>query len=453
MTSTAGGRSRKKAPEAHLSQLESELEQARADIFMIDTIIGTSIDPMTVLDSNGRITRANPAFYALLGCSADDVVQREPLLFAFVEEGVHETTYGEQVTIDKDYYDKNFEMTGRLFKTGKIENHEFFISRSDKKLVPVEGNFMLIRDARGRRTGAFAMLRDITQHKLQANSMRQARDFLENIFQTTDDGLFVTGADGHIVRANRAFAGIVGYGEDELQGRHYSMLFGQKALPDMPSPVEDMLKAHRSLKHYETKYSRKDGAVIDVEINISLLPDAAGATTGAVVAVRDITLRKQMEQQLKLAHAELEKKVAERTVSLEEVNTALRVLLKRREEDKAALEDKVLMNINRLITPCLKKLKNAGLTARQLSYLDILEANFQDIVSPFLQALTLKHLQLTPMEIEVANYIKHGKNSKQIAALLDVSRKTVEFHRDNIRRKAGIRNKKINLRTYLLSLQ
>ena len=444
----------KQTPENIIIQLKSELaasraelEKVRAEIFMIDNIIATAIDPITVLDSNGCVIRANPAFLTLLGCEAEDLLHREPLLFAFVEEGAHETTYGEPVTIDQDYYEKNIEMTGRLIKTGKIVNHEFFISRFDKKLVPVEGSFTIIRDTHGKRTGAFAVLRDITQHKIQASTIRQARDFLENIFQTTDDGLFVTSCDGYIIRANRAFAGIAGYGEEELQGRHYSMLHLQKPAPEMPAPVQESLKRH------EIKYVKKDGAIIDVEINLSLLQDAAGGTTGAVVAVRDITLRKQMEEQLKSAHAELEKKVAERTASVEEVNTALRVLLKRREEDKAALEDKVLMNINRLINPCLQKLKNAGLDSRQQSYLDILDENLQDIVSPFLQAMTLKHLHLTSMEIEVANYIKHGKNSKQIAAILEVSRKTVEFHRDNIRRKAGIRNKKINLRTYLLSLQ
>ncbi len=444
---------KKKEPEKTSKQIDPELaacrrelEQARADIYMLDTILETSIDPITVLDGDGRILRANPAFLALLGCQSADIMNREPLLFAFVEEGVHETTYGEPVTIDQAYYEKSIDMTGQLFKTGKIENHEFYISRFDNKLVPVEGNFTLLRDTQGNRTGAFAVLRDITQHKLQASTIRQARDFLENIFQTTDDGLFVTSYDGYIIRANRAFVESLGYEEEELHGRHYSVLYAQKL-------VQDMLKTQESLQHYVTKYSRKDGSIIDVEINLSLLKDAAGSTTGSVVAVRDITLRRQMEEELRFAHGELEKKVAERTASLEEVNTALRVLLKRREEDKASLEDKVLMNINRLINPCLQKLKNAGLDQRQQSYLDILDANFQDIVSPFLQALTLKHLQLTPMEIEVANHIKHGKSSKQIAAILDVNRKTVEFHRDNIRRKADIKNKKINLRTYILSLQ
>ena len=439
--------------ESELAACRQELQQAREGNLILDNIIETSIDPITVLDSDGRIVRANPAFLDLLGCQSDTIQQKEPLLLAFVAEGDHETTYGEQVTIDQAYYEKSIEMTGRLFKNGKIENHEFYVARFDKKLVPVEGNLTLLRDGSGNRIGAFALMRDITQHKLQARIMKQARDFLENIFQTTDNGMFVTGDGGHIIRTNRAFANILGYEDQELHGLHYSVLYTSRLKPDMPSPEQDLLMGKGALQHYETQYTKKDGAIIDVEINLSLLKDTAGRTTGAVVAVRDITVRKHMEEELKRDRTELEKKVLERTANLEEVNTALRVLLKRREEDKAALEDKVLINISRLITPSMQKLKEGSLDERQRLYLDLLENNLRDIISPFLQALSLKHLQLTPMEIEVANFIKNGRNSKQIAEILDVSRKTVEFHRDNIRRKAAIKNKKINLQTYLMSLQ
>ncbi len=198
--------------------------------------------------------------------------------------------------------------------------------------------------------------------------------------------------------------------------------------------------------------------------------------------------RKQAEEALQKAHDELERRVEERTdellkaneqlkekieerkravealrereaeleiktTSLEEVNTALRVLLKRRDEDKTEVEEKVLVNVKELVVPFLEKIKNRPLDPKQVAYIHILESNLNDIVSPFLRTLSAKYVSLTPTEIQVVNLIKEGKATKEIAELFNLSSKTVNTHRQNIRMKLGLKNKKVNLRSHLLTLQ
>lgn len=157
---------------------------------------------------------------------------------------------------------------------------------------------------------------------------------------------------------------------------------------------------------------------------------------------------KQAEHTLREREKELEAKAR----NLEEVNTALRVLLNKREADKTELEEKMLFNVKELVEPYLEKLKDSGLDERQETYINILESNLCNLVSPFSQKLSSRYLGLTPTELRVANLVMYGNATKEIADILYLSATTVESYRKSIRKKLGIRNRKTSLRTYLLSL-
>jgi DNA-binding CsgD family transcriptional regulator len=133
----------------------------------------------------------------------------------------------------------------------------------------------------------------------------------------------------------------------------------------------------------------------------------------------------------------------EKAINLQEMNTALKVLLKKRDEDKKELEEKVLLNVREMIEPYLIKLKKTKLNDMQRTYLDIIESNLNDIISPFVCGVSINLLNFTPTELQVANLVKQGKTTKEIASTMNLSAKTIEFHRDNIRKKMGIKNRKI----------
>ena len=190
--------------------------------------------------------------------------------------------------------------------------------------------------------------------------------------------------------------------------------------------------------------------------------------------------QKRVEDALQRAHDNLERLVEERTAelvkknrqlveeigerrraedeldiksrNLEESNTALKVLLTQREKDKEDLEERVLSNIKNLIMPNIEKLKRIHEITGNLAYLKILESNLKDITSSFSNKISSKYLNLTAKEIQIANFVKEGRSSKDIAELMNVSERTIDFHRKNIRIKLGINNKQGNLRSCLLNL-
>ena len=112
-----------------------------------------------------------------------------------------------------------------------------------------------------------------------------------------------------------------------------------------------------------------------------------------------------------------------------------------------------MSNVKELVEPYLIKLKNTGLDEKQNAYVSILESNLKEIISPFSQKLSSKYFNLTPTEIQVAGLVKEGRTAKEIAELLNKSIRAIEFHKNNIRKKLGLINKKANLRSHLLSLK
>ena len=162
--------------------------------------------------------------------------------------------------------------------------------------------------------------------------------------------------------------------------------------------------------------------------------------------------RKAAQRALEKARDELECRVGERTKELEEANTALRVLLKQIEDSRTELEERILSNVNRLIFPHLDRLRRRVADEKGRAYIDIVEANLNELTSPFGSHLSVTLSRLTPTELQIAKLVIQGKTTKMIAGILNTATSTVNFHRNNIRRKVGIRSARVNLRAWLASL-
>jgi len=156
------------------------------------------------------------------------------------------------------------------------------------------------------------------------------------------------------------------------------------------------------------------------------------------------------ELKAKIVRIERERRVLS---DLKETNTALGVVLRRVEGDKDKLKTDITLNLKKLVSPLLDKLKGTRLDETQGALLDVLESNLSKITSSFTSSLSQPHLNLSDMEIRIANLIQTGKENKEMAEILGVSINTVKTHRYHLRAKLGLRKEKINLKSYLKSIE
>jgi PAS domain S-box-containing protein len=290
------------------------------------------------------------------------------------------------------------------------------------------------------------IVRDITERKLMEEVLQESVENFRALAENANDGILIAVGEGDHVYANKRVAEITGYSIAEL----LEIGLREIVAPDEVEIVADRFKRRLEGEdvpgQYETVFVRRNGESFPVELS-SARTDWE-RQPASIVIIHDITERKKAEEALRKREVELEIRANE----LEELNSALRVLLRKREEDQKEIEEKVLSNVKELVLPYVQRLKTGEMDPKQMAYLSIVESNLEDIVSPFVRKLSSKYLALTPKEINVANLIREGKITKEIAELLNMSAKTVEFHRQNIRKKIGIKHKKANLRSHLLSI-
>ena len=235
--------------------------------------------------------------------------------------------------------------------------------------------------------------------------------------------------------------------EEELLGKQFIPLIHEEDRDAVTKAIASVYKPPYT-GYVEERAMTKDGWCWQAWLNTGIL-NQRGEVESIIAVGRNITERKLAEETLKERESALEVQAVE----LEEVNAALRVLLRQREQDKADLEEKVFLNVRELVMPQVEKLKKSTMDAKQKAHLKVLESNLNDIISPFSRRLSSKYAALTPTEIQMAFLIRDGKTTKEMADMLNLSHRTVESHRQSIRMKMGLRNRRANLRSHLLSIE
>lgn len=211
---------------------------------------------------------------------------------------------------------------------------------------------------------------DITQQKLTETKLTESENLYRTIFETTGTGTVIIEDDKTLSLINTEFEKVTGYRKEEWEGkRTWVDLIYEKDLPRL----EEYHRIRRinpelAPRTYEFRLVDSQGNIKNMLSTNCLIP----GTRKHVCSVIDIT--------------ELEEKGSElliKTRNLEELNTALRVMLKQRAEDREELEQTLMTGIKDLILPHLEKLRKGGSEQSRKIYSDLIASNLEEMFSPF----------------------------------------------------------------------
>ncbi|MBN2417916.1 MAG: PAS domain S-box protein [Deltaproteobacteria bacterium] len=382
--------------------------------------------------------------------------------------------YSKEEIIGKQYYmlihpdqrDSYKERMEKQLSNEGIYKHRFEMLRIKKNGGTFWGGAIVTRGHYYGKEAIFGSVIDISESKKAEEELKKSEERYKEIVEDTNDLIIKVDNKGLIVFANYMANRIFGLPREDIIGMHISKCIH----PDDKDNTRRLIDAAVSKKATSTTFENRQvsqaGEIRHLFWTSNFHYDSSGNLTDVTSIARDMTRRREIEEELKKAHDDLEQRVKERTrelqkaneelqektTSLVELNTALKILLDRREKDKEENGEKILLNVKELLIPYINRLKSGPLNENQKNYVGLVESGLQDIISPFAQKLTSRYMHISPRELQVSNLVKDGKTSKEIADTLNTTERTVVAHRANLRKKLGL-GKKANLRTYLLSLK
>jgi len=410
---------------AHQKELERQNEELRraqegledsrrqyADMFELAPI------GYLTLDENGVILTANLEAARQLRTERRRLIKKP--LQAYIDEG------------HRDLFAMHLR---RVIRDGERHSCEFKLTASDGGERYVQADSTPIMDNMGN-TLCFNSIIDITGHKRRETQIA----FQASLLDQVRNAVIATDLNGNIEYWNNFAETLYQWKANEVVGKNIIDVIVSEENRKRADELFENIKESGHRKG-EFVLRRKDASIFPAFFCVSSITDAHKVTTGFVGVIADMTEHKRAEEQLEL-----------KTAHLEEVNAALKVLLRHRDEEKGELQAEVLSNVKHLILPYLDKLKQSRLNSDQVTYVSILESHLREIIAPFTKKLCQGFCNLSSMEIQVADLVKAGKTNKEIADLLHLSKNTILTHRYRLRNKLGLRNSKTNLRSHLQSL-
>lgn len=257
-------------------------------------------------------------------------------------------------------------------------------------------------------------------------------------------GVVLTTAEGsRIIKANQAFCDYIEFDEAEITGRSVEVL---NLLPDPGDRIQflRMLDKNKTVDNFPVMLKRKNGTYIDFLCSITLIDASHMLFLLYPHADAGFTDKNRLVGK--------DKKIVRLEKKLEKMDAALEMMSKKLQRIEHIIKERTNNPLTKKVLMLVEKARCQSPNDKALAYLAAIEKNLTKIACRTNESSPFSQYDFTANEIRILELIKQGKRSKEIADLLNLSLATIAYHRNNIRKKLGIINKKENLFSRLQSL-
>ncbi|MBI3192871.1 MAG: PAS domain S-box protein [Ignavibacteriae bacterium] len=266
-------------------QAEETLQQLQRQNKLILDSVG---DGIYGVDLQGYATFINPAAARMFGWKVEELLGK-PM------HAIMHHTKGDGTPYHRDEC-----LIYAAFKDGaihQVDNEIFW--RKDGTSFPVDYVSTPIRDERGEVLGAVVVFNDITERKQAEETLRETRDYLDNLLNYANAPIIVWDPEFRITRFNHAFERLTGYRSEDVIGKELDFLFPSDTRRESIRFLYRTTKGER-WETVEIPILHKDGTVRNVLWNSATLFSPDDKTVIATIAQgHDITARKKAEIELK----------------------------------------------------------------------------------------------------------------------------------------------------------
>jgi PAS domain S-box-containing protein len=328
--------------------------------------------------------------------------------------------------------------TQRSISLGEPFRNDYRVSRTDGTFVLISDHGVVLPDELGRPAHMVGAMRDVTRQHEAEHALREAGELHRLIVEHIASPIMHADAEGRYLEVNPAAAAFFECSRDELLTRCVADDFGQLVMA--------LMSCEDGTGGGEAEVDVRVGDEVKTLI-VAVVPCGQDGSHAFIFGT-DITGHKRLQEKL----VKGEEALRHLAQSLDERNAALRVIIEQREHDRNELELRIATNISRLVDPALERLSRALRGSPEAIELEGVRQNLREIFSQFAASLSLDRTGreiLTRREFAVANLVRLGRTTSEIAEALHISPSVVSFHRSNIRRKLGLGSGGPRLATYL----